>query len=127
MVMASARRFSRAARLLRPADFQRVYGERRSAASGPLVVYAARRDGGPIGPRLGLSVSRRIGTAVVRNAWKRRLREAFRHVQSDLPPGHDFIVVVRSGRPQPGADGARLTERLLTDLTARAAGRRPPS
>lgn len=121
--MAAARRFPRQARLLRPADFVRVYEQRRTAARGPLVVHAAAREAGVVQPRLGLSVSRRIGTAVVRNAWKRRLREAFRHVQAELPPGYDYIVVVRSGRPQPGADGARRTERLLVDLATRAAGR----
>lgn len=119
----ATRRFPRTARLLRPDEFQRVYERRRSAARGPLVLYAAPRADGAAVRRLGLSVSRRIGTAVVRNAWKRRLREAFRHVHADLPPGYDYIVVVRSGRPQPGADGARLMEQMLVDLAARVVGR----
>ncbi len=117
------RGFPRACRLLRPADFARVYAARRSAAAGPLVVYALPREAG--GTRLGLSVSRRIGNAVVRNRWKRHLREAFRQVQEAFPAGHDLVVVVRSGLPPAGAAGLDRTGQSLVTLAGRAArGRR---
>ncbi|MEZ6192726.1 MAG: ribonuclease P protein component [Phycisphaerales bacterium] len=45
--------------------------------------------------RLGLSVPRRVGGAVVRVRIKRRLREAFRLGQHDVPAGYDLVVVVR--------------------------------
>jgi ribonuclease P protein component len=107
------------ARLTRPADFTRVYGRRQSAASGQLVVYSLP-NGLPDGRvRLGLSVSRRIGTAVVRNRWKRRLREAFRAVRSELPQGIDIIVVVRSGQPPAGAAGHRQLADTIASLVAR--------
>lgn len=69
--------------------------------------------------RLGLSVSRRIGTAVVRNRWKRRLREAFRTVKAELPQGIDMIIVVRSGEPPVGAAGHRQLTETMASLVAR--------
>ncbi len=120
----ACRRFPRTARLTRPADFTRVYGHRHSAASGQLVVYALP-NGLPDGRvRLGLSVSRRIGTAVVRNRWKRRLREAFRLVRTDLPSGIDVIIVVRAGEPPGGAAGLQQTAASIASLVARVT-RRP--
>ena len=119
MVTPAHRGFPRTARLTRPADFTRVYGRRQSAASGQLVVYALP-NGLPDGRvRLGLSVSRRIGSAVVRNRWKRRLREAFRAARGELPQGIDIIVVVRSGRPPVGADGQRQVADTIASLAAR--------
>lgn len=124
MVTPADRGFPRTARLTRPADFTRVYGRRQSAASGQLVVYALpnRLPDGRV--RLGLSVSRRIGSAVVRNRWKRRLREAFRLMRPDLPRGLDVIIVVRAGEPPGGAAGLQQTADLLAALVARVT-RRP--
>ncbi len=101
-----------------------MYDLGQSAATGPLVLYAAanRADSGAV--RLGLSVSRRIGSAVVRNRWKRRLREAFRQVRPRLPAGNDFVLVVRSGQPPCGAAGAAEMESLIASLAGRVVGRR---
>lgn len=115
--------FPRAARLLSPGDFARVYAVRRSAASGPLVLYACPRAQAAQPTRLGLSVSRRIGNAVVRNRWKRRLREAFRQVRSLLPQGNDFVIVVRSGTVPMGAAGARQVEEMVVALAGRVVAR----
>ena len=123
MIPAGDQGLPRSRRLLRPAEFARVYGRRATAAAGPLVLYAAPREDDSSEVRLGLSVSRRIGNAVVRNRWKRRLREAFRMVRSRLPAGQDYIVVVRSGEPAAGAAGARRVEESLVELATRVTGR----
>jgi ribonuclease P protein component len=84
-------------RLSRSADFDRVYREGRSHASRHLVVYAfpggERAEGE--GPRLGVSVGRKVGGAVERNRMKRLLREAFWATSSDLPENYDFVLVAR--------------------------------
>jgi len=116
--------FPRRMRLLRPVDFSRVYDCRQSASAGSLVLYAAVNRAGGAAVRLGLSVSRRIGTAVVRNRWKRRLREAFRTVRPRLPAGNDYVIVVRSGEPPRGAEGVRAIESAIEGLAARVVSRR---
>jgi ribonuclease P protein component len=91
-----ANRFSKRLRLLRASDFERVLNARQSASNGWLVAYGAANDLGH--PRLGMTVSRRVGNAVVRNRWKRLLREAFRLSQDELPP-LDIVCVVRGEAP----------------------------
>jgi ribonuclease P protein component len=82
-------------RLSRSADFDRVYREGRSHASRHLVVYAFPRTSGEDGPRLGVSVGRKVGGAVERNRMKRLLREAFWRAGEGLPEGYDFVLVAR--------------------------------
>ena len=88
-------------RLSRSAEFERVYRQGRSKANRFLVLYAfPRQDAGDEagddnGPRLGLSVSRRVGGAVDRSRVKRVLREAFWAEAPRLPAGADYVVVAR--------------------------------
>ena len=81
-------------RLSRSAEFERVYRQGRSHGNRYLVVYAFPR-GGDEEPRLGLSVSRKVGGAVERNRVKRLVREAFAERVGALPAGHDVVVVAR--------------------------------
>jgi len=90
-------RFPRSDRILRGSDFQRIYARRSSASDEVLLVYAC--ENGLTGPRIGLSVSRKVGGAVVRNRWKRMLREAFRLSKAELPRGADLVVIPRQSDP----------------------------
>lgn len=112
-------RFPKQYRLLGAPDFQRVYARRLTASDGVLVVRACE-NGLPY-PRLGLAVSRRVGSAVVRNRWKRQIREAFRSLRLQLPTGLDLVVAPkRAGDPPPGAVAASL-RRLAARLERRLA------
>jgi len=83
----------RAHRLRHAADFQRVRDQRRSWRHPFLVLYVAPNDGQET--RLGISVGRRVGNAVVRNRVKRRVREAVRHRHAELQPGTDLVFIAR--------------------------------
>jgi len=92
-------------RLSRSGDFDRVYREGHSHANRFLVLYAFPRGDEDRGDetRLGISVSRKVGGAVERNAVKRALREAFWALE-ETPRGHDLVLVARP-------DAAGLLER----------------
>ncbi len=102
----------RAYRLRRPEEFQRVRAGKRSWGHPLLVLYAAPNDGQPT--RVGISVGKRVGNAVVRNRVKRRVREAVRLRHADLAPGHDLVFIARAPAAEadwPAVRGA--TEDLL--------------
>jgi len=107
-------------RLSRSAEFERVYKQGRSKANRYLVLYAfPREEGSDEGPRLGLSVSRRVGGAVDRNRVKRVLREAFWAEAERLPEGSDYVVVARPDSrglaEREGAEGVRTVLAELVD------------
>ena len=75
-------------------EFRRLYGKGKSAVTPYLVLYV-RRTGCP-GNRLGVTVSNKIGKAVVRNRVRRRLREIYRLHEGALCRGKDFVIVARN-------------------------------
>ena len=87
--------FRPADRLLRSADFERVLRRGNRVAAGEFVLIAAAGEGERC--RLGLTVGKRVGNSVRRNAVKRRVREWFRANRGKLPAGTDLVVVGRSG------------------------------
>ena len=99
-------------RLSRSGEFERVYREGRAHASRHLVVYAFPRGDGDGGPRLGVSVGRKLGGAVERNRIKRFLREAFWARADGLEDGHDFVIVARPAAGELAREGG---ERALAE------------
>lgn len=116
VVKDKSQRFPPTLRLRKPGEFDAVFTRRSSAGNGWLVVYAAQS--GLDDTRMGLVVSKKkIGNAVQRNRWKRRLREAFRCNKGKLPRGFDLVVLPQSKKHPP----FEALEEGLVQLAHRAA------
>lgn len=100
-------------------DFQRLYRLRCAVSDGRLLVFGFAN--GLAHPRVGASVARKVGCAVVRNRWKRLIREAFRLNRDKLPQGVDLVVIPR-GDSEPTLDEiTRSLIRLANRLPGRLA------
>ena len=75
-------------------EFRRMYAKGKSGVSPCLVVYFRKNRYGH--NRLGVTVSTKLGHAVVRNRIRRRLREIFRLSQGRMKQGYDVIIVART-------------------------------
>jgi ribonuclease P protein component len=111
-------RLPKAARLRRRREFLAVQQRGTRLHSGDVVVLGLRTGGER--PRIGITVSSKIASAVGRNRVKRWVREAFRVAAADLPP-LDLVVVVRKGALGMGVEGAR---RALLAAASRAGAAR---
>jgi ribonuclease P protein component len=113
--------FPKDARILKRAEYLAIKQRGRSFADGPLAASFRPREREPSrtqaisGARVGLTVSSKVGNAVMRNRIKRRLREAVRLERALLPPV-DLVLVARSS-----ATGATVDE--FRAWLRRAAGR----
>jgi len=91
----SHKRWTRDRRVRRRADFLRIQAHGCRVTSKHFVfLLAVRPSPGPA--RLGITATRKLGCAVVRNRAKRLVREVFRHMPGLLPDGIDMVVIVRS-------------------------------
>jgi ribonuclease P protein component len=97
-----------------------VYRQGRSVSNRHLVLYSFPNESIDR-PRLGLSVSRKVGGAVERNHVKRLLREAFEGVEAELDGGHDVVVVARpEARELAEREGLDGIDGALGELIGRA-------
>lgn len=74
--------------------FRRIYNRGKSAVTPYLVLYV--RPNGQRRNRLGVTVSTKLGSAVVRNRARRRLREIYRLAQPGMKQGYDVVLVARA-------------------------------
>jgi ribonuclease P protein component len=115
----SRQRASDRGRLSRSAEFDRVYRQGRSTANRHLVLYSFPNPTSQR-PRLGLSVSRKVGGAVERNKVKRLLRESFARVEPSLREGQDVVVVARpSAAELAEREGLAGVDAALEELIAK--------
>ena len=89
--------------------FRRLYATS-GHANSHLVLYARKNRSAT--NRVGVTVSKKLGCAVVRNRVRRRLREVYRLNEAKFAPGWDIVVVARSRSVT--ADFQKLTESYLT-------------
>jgi ribonuclease P protein component len=117
-VLLKTGRFRRADRILRTQDFKRVVKSGKRRVSGSFVVVTAQeisadaRKSGENRRRLGATVSKRVGNAVVRNRVKRCIREWFRHSRAGLPGQSEIVVIARrAARDLSGTEIAEFLDR----------------
>ena len=98
--------------LKKNSEFQTVYKKGKSFANKHIVMFVLKNNKGT--NRLGISASKKIGKAVVRNKQRRRLKEAFRALGSDVKAGYDIVILPRIGIIEAGFPEVRTsTEHLL--------------
>jgi ribonuclease P protein component len=85
-------------RLVSNSQFKAVMARGRRRSNGVLTVYMARNDCEY--SRLGVSVGKSRGNAVVRNRLKRLMREAFRQNQQQIPAGFDYVLMISPRWPK---------------------------
>ena len=84
--------FPKSKRIVSNRQFRAILARKLCFSNGLLILYMAENDCGY--PRLGVSVSKSCGSAVVRNRLKRFLREAFRQKQGRIPADFDYLLMI---------------------------------
>lgn len=95
MIKTTSELFPHEVRIVKSADYRMLYETGRKVPSQRFVLFGRENQTGH--HRLGITVSRKVGCAVVRNRIKRLFREIFRKSSSEIPNHFDIVVNVRSG------------------------------
>lgn len=119
----TGQRLTRVQRVRSAEDFARVQ-QRKLHVSDEVLVMNGAKNGLAI-TRLGLAVSRAVGNAVVRNRWKRLIRDAFRRSREQLPTGLDLVVRPRRGAAPDHAAIQQSLVRLAAQLARRVMRDKP--
>lgn len=104
----------KAYRVKKESEFQRVFHHGKSTANRQFVVYVLPRENQPHF-RVGLSVGKKIGNAVVRNAVKRKIRQSLTDLKPRLKANQDFIVIAR--KPVANMSTDNIKKSLIHVLT----------
>ena len=120
-----AEAFPKALRLRSRAEFLKVQSKGQKVSAEPLLgLYLAN---GLQVTRLGLTVSSKVGNAVVRARIRRYLRECFRKKKSSLPAGIDLVLIARQGAKDADLATLQASFDALADRLTRAASRKAAS
>lgn len=111
--------------LRRSQDFQHVYDSGERAGDGHLLVFAL--PNAIAETRIGLSVSKKHGSAVSRNLKRRRLKEAFRLLQHEIPTGLDLVLIPRQRNDSTLADFQSSLVSIVVRLARKLARRNSES
>lgn len=110
--------FVKSKRLVRSRQFKDVLDRGLRVSDRVLTLYMAQNDCGH--PRLGVSVGKFWGNAVMRNRLKRLLREAFRQSQDQIPAGFDYVLMISRSWGKSDKSGPKEAVKQLTFEQARA-------